>query len=239
MSIFSALKRLIFPDRCMLCDRVLKTSETLCAECGKKLLTYPVPSDCKKCGLGLKDCVCSKRMFYSSMTSPFIYEGSARSALHRLKFRNRTDLIKPFAERMFIALMQRDKLNGIDVITYIPMLPSNEKKRGYNQAKLLAEELSSLSGIPVKPLLYRFMSADTQHSLGLYRRKGNILGAFEPCPGHIGDIENKRILVVDDIATTGATSSEAAKTLLIFGAEDVDCCVAAMAKLNNKKKKKP
>ncbi len=86
------------------------------------------------------------------------------------------------------------------------------------------------------PLLQKQKTTRTQHALSAVERRGNLLGAFEPDPKLEAQIEGKRIVLVDDICTTGSTLNEAAKTLMIFGAERVDCLCAAVRPRKKEKK---
>lgn len=226
----------LFPARCTVCDKVLYPGETMCADCEKLTLHYPVSkAACERCGMERADCPCGKRLVYSESAVPFFYEKDVKKAIQRMKFRGRLDLVKPFAEKTYTALKERDMLKDKDIITFIPMHGRALFDRGYNQSRLLAEELGKLAKLPVKPLLYKVSYARKQHSLGYLHRSGNIIGSFEPLPKQTELIKGKNILVVDDIITTGSTLNEAAKTLLIFGAEDVS--VAAAAQVRKKKSK--
>ncbi len=116
----------------------------------------------------------------------------------------------------------------------------HEKKRGYNQAQLLCAELHELTGLPLFPLLYKCEQTGTQHDIQSFLfRSGNALGIFEPVKENLSRIEGKRILIADDILTTGSTMNEAAKTLLIFGADTVYAAAAAAVPRRRKPKKEP
>ena len=93
--------------------------------------------------------------------------------------------------------------------------------RGYNQSELIAKALSEFSGVEYAPLLLKEKGIPKQHTVKNASRKANVLGVFEPDKANIGKIQNKRILITDDVTTTGNTLNEAAKTLLIFGAQEI------------------
>ena len=221
---------LIYPNRCFICDRVVPYPETVCEKCGPLLIRYASirGAVCDICGLSIKQCACRPNRLYDKAVFPLFFEGDTRVSLHRFKFRNRTDKAKPFAEAIKTALEERELLGEIDLLTFIPMSKKSRRKRGYNQAELLCAELQKSTDIPMLPLLYKYGANATQHDLkdSLFR-SGNMLGIYEPDPQHADQIDGKRILLVDDILTTGATLNEAAKTLLIFGAESVYVAAAA------------
>lgn len=236
MNFIRRLPYIFFPARCCVCDKVIGPGEDICRDCGRLVIRYPVKKAyCSVCGIEYENCSCGKRLLYAKLASPFFYEGDVKRALHRFKFRGRTDLAAPFAKRMADALRERDMLKEIDVITFIPMRKKAKFDRGYNQSEMLADTIGELTRIPVKQLLFKAVKTPKQHSLGMRRRKGNVLGAFEPLPDIIGDIAGKKILVVDDIVTTGSTLNETAKTLLIFGAEQVYAAAAAQGKKRKSK----
>lgn len=236
------LSYILFPARCCVCDRVVPPGKDMCPECAKTLISYPAKrAYCKICGVEYENCTCGKRLLYSTATSPFYYENNTKRSLLKMKFNGRLDLIKPFAKYMTEVLEQRGITESTDIITFIPMRRNAVISRGYNQAEKLATEIGRLTGIPVKPLLKKISSTPKQHRLGMHRRRGNIMGVFDPADGCSEDITGKNILVADDIITTGSTLNEAAKTLLIFGAERVDVTAVAMGrkrrKINNHNKR--
>ena len=121
-----------------------------------------------------------------------------------------------------------------DYVTYIPMTEKQEKKRGYNQGRLLAKKLAELSSIPLgDKLIVKLYKTDTQHKCNnISERYGNLLGAYDVNPEY--DIVGKIILLVDDVKTSGATLNECSKMLYLNGAESVYCITAT---LGNKKVK--
>ncbi|MCH5198441.1 MAG: ComF family protein [Oscillospiraceae bacterium] len=235
MDVKNRLLSIIYPHRCFICDEVLPFPEEICEKCKKQIIDFSKirGAVCDICGLKLSYCNCAASRYYSKAVFPFLYENDVRRSLHRLKFRGRLDKVKPFAGAMYNALLERN-ISDTDILTFIPMSKISKYNRGYNQAELLCKELSRLSGISYLPLLCKFGKNAKQHSLKMTRRHGNVLGMYEPDKRYIEEIKGKNILIVDDILTTGATLSEAAKTLLIFGAEKV-YVISAAARNNSKK----
>lgn len=228
------LLRVLFPRRCPVCDKPLRRGETICPGCEPARLSFTGGARCPVCGLRVRDCGCGDRLFYDKVCFPFYYEGGVRQTLQKLKFGGRTDLAEVYADEMLRAAAQRGLLEGADAVCWIPMRPKAERRRGYNQARLLAEAIGKKTGLPVVPYLYKAEDTAPQHDLRLSRRRGNILGVFEPVPDTETEIAGRTVLLTDDILTSGNTLNEAAKTLLIFGAERVVCLCAAGAKKKEK-----
>lgn len=239
MKPLASLAAAVFPQRCLLCERLIGKDALLCGDCEALRLRYPMRAPvCDVCGLRLKQCGCQPRICYSRAVFPFLYTPQTRPGVHRFKFRGRLDKAEGFAALMRAALSERGLEEQIDVICCVPMRPEAEHKRGYNQARELALALSRQTGIPCEELLMKIRRTGVQHKLGFLNRRGNLLGAFEPPGDAAKRIRGKRILVVDDILTSGATCSEAAKTLLVFGAQEVFCAVVAATPKKEKQEAK-
>lgn len=235
------IKSLFFPHRCYICDTVVPYPETVCAACRGEVIDYAAVTGavCDICGLKLKQCNCRAGRFYEKAVFPLFFTGNTRKSLHRMKFRDRTDTVPAFAKAMADALTARKLTAQIDLLTFIPMSEKKERQRGYNQAELLCREIGVLTEKPVLPLLYLYRDTEIQHDIRDYRlRTGNVLGGYEPLREHLEEIRGKTILVVDDILTSGATLNEAAKTLLIFGADAVFAAAAAAVPKKEKEKEK-
>ncbi len=230
------LTNILFPPRCCGCDSITGTDFPLCDNC-KRLMLHPheKKNRCDICFFSTENCICRKHQYFDKICIPLLYEGNTRKTIFRLKFRSRPDIAKNFAKLIYSALLERDMVKDIDIITFVPMRKYAEFRRGYNQAQLIAKHLSELSGIPCCELLYKTQKSADQHSLAKFERSGNLLGIFEPLKDKIPHIEEKRILITDDVLTTGATLNEIAKTLLIFGAKGVSITVCAATKNSHKK----
>ncbi|MBR0509014.1 MAG: ComF family protein [Clostridia bacterium] len=228
MRLLKDLAAAVFPQRCLVCDRLIEKDRYLCGECEKLRLNYPQRSPtCDICGLRLEKCGCRTRLLYEKAVFPLPYEGKVRASLQKLKFKGYLDKVEGFAALIQTALGERGLTEKIDVITFIPMMKDAEYRRGYNQAQVLAEALAKRTGIPCERLLEKICDTPVQHSLSADMRRGNLLGAYEPPEDKRATVAGKTILVTDDILTTGSTCNEAAKTLLIYGAEAVYCAAAA------------
>jgi len=231
----SPLRDVFFPQRCCSCDRITGSTLPFCEDC-EKLVIRPSGTTglCDVCGLHLSQCLCGKRLYYEKFSAVFYHEKEARKNIFRLKFHLRRDIADTFAKAILLQLSDRDFLARTDIITFIPMRPLAKFMRGYNQAELIAKRLSVHSGIPCLPLLTKEFYTKNQHNLRGIARSGNLSGVFEPKKEFTDRIQGKNILIIDDVCTTGNTLNEAAKTLLIFGAEAVFTAVCNVRKKEKK-----
>lgn len=231
----SPLRDVFFPLRCCSCDKITGSTLPFCEDC-KGLVIKPSKASglCDVCGLTLSQCLCGKKLYYEKFSAVFYHEGQARRNIFRLKFHLRRDIADSFAKAILLQLEDRDFFEKTDIITFIPMRPLAEFLRGYNQSELIAKRLSEHTGIPCRALLTKEFSTKKQHNLPGIARSGNLSGVFEPVKDKTEEIKGKNILVVDDVCTTGNTLNEAAKTLLIFGAEAVFTAVCNVRKKEKK-----
>ncbi len=180
---------------------------------------------------GQEKCVCTQQFSFDRIIAPFYYLEPVRGSIHRFKFRNSGGYAKAFAGYICESLEGSHCAENADMITFVPLLKRDQKRRGYNQAQLIAKELSRLLDLPVKPLIRKVRRTEKQHDLSAEQRKQNLAGAFEaePCE----DVRGKTIILCDDVVTTGSTLDETAKTLKSAGAKAVICCVVASSYCTN------
>ncbi len=217
MGLWENVKRLLFPPRCVFCRRVLEAG-SVCGECAASL---------PRCGE-----VKSGGEFFSKCAAPLYYTGDVRSALLRYKFHGRTSCAPAFAALM--AQCVREHMDGMyDLAAWVPVSAKRLRARGYDQSRLLAERTAEELGVPAEALLRKTRHTKANSGLrGREARAANILGAYEvPEPEKC---RGRRVLLIDDIYTTGATMSECSRMLLMAGAEDVVCVTAAAARLARK-----
>ncbi len=205
----------IYPPRCPVCDGI--SAQGICAAC-KKSLVYITDAYCMKCGKPLEDeqeeyCAdCKKKThFFEQGRSLFSYQGQIRPSLYRLKYTNRREYAAVYGREMADCLGRWICRMRITRIVPVPLHPSRQRKRGYNQAALLAREIGLRLELPVdQKLLYRVKKTEAQKSLSGEERRRNLSQAFQVR----GEIRpGERILLVDDIYTTGATADAAALCL--------------------------
>ena len=218
MSAIHYIYNMLFPPKCILCGRVLRDEESdLCRDCRTETDDYPQGK--------------LKLQFIDSAAAVWYYRGNVRRSLHRYKFNRGRHLAESYGKLMAMKVLASG-LEEIELVTWVPISSLRKLFRGYDQDQLLAEVISRELGIPCMPLLKKVRHNRAQSGIkGYAKRRANVLGVYnrlnpEAIPG-------KKLLLVDDILTTGATVSECARVLLTAGAEEVHCVVVASAHHNN------
>ena len=208
---------ILFPPRCVFCKEILKSGETgICGKCQEKL-SWIVGREAEQ-----------KFEFVSLCVSPLWYQGDVRESIHRFKFNDHSWYAKVYG--VFVSQAILDHLSDkFDLITWVPLSSKSLKKRGYDQAKLLATEAAHHLDCFVVGVLRKVRNTDTQSRIKEdSARRANVLGAYEVIDPKL--VAEKRILLIDDVVTTGATLSECARILLTAGAKDVVCAAFARAR---------
>lgn len=205
MGILEAISDLLFPPKCMFCRKVLRAGTG--AACGR-CLSQLTGNDALRTGT-----------YFTRCCVPMCYEGSVRDAVIRYKFQDQSGYATEFGR--ILARCIRDNLAGrYDLITWIPVSDARLKKRGYDQAMLLAMAAAlELEDVAVETLKKRADNPAQSSLTDPAARKTNVQDAYEVPEPEL--VEGKRILLIDDIITTGATLDEASKTLLEAGAREV------------------
>jgi len=225
------VRAVLLPKRCAFCDMVILPWRESCEACAR-CLSFIRPPLCPYCGHYKKHCDCgNRRSAFDKVAAPFYYEAAARSGVLRLKRYDDPDAIALFAEYMYTVVRREYGNERIDGLTYVPMTRRAERQREYNQGRLLAEALGERLSLPVYAALAKIYETPPQKALDFHARSGNVLGVFDV----IGpDVCGKTLLLVDDVMTTGATLSECAKMLKIYGAKRVFAVTVAVHKRKTK-----
>lgn len=206
----SAVLDLLFPPRCAFCRRI--GVHGVCAACEKALPRTELPL---REGAG-----------YGKCAVPLKYEGMAREALLRFKFRGAQSAAEGFG--MLLAQCAAEELGGqFDLVSWAPVSDKRRRRRGYDQAYLLAREAAKQWGLAPAALLRKTHDNPPQSGLDAAGRRGNVIGVYECCDAETA--RGARVLLIDDILTTGATLSECARVLRDAGAADVVCACLASA----------
>lgn len=207
---------LLFPPKCPFCRSILADPRApLCGGCQSRLPWLE--------GKHAE----SKVDFADGCISPLTYRGTVPESVRRFKFGGGRACGAAFG--VLMAQCVRDHCpEGADLITWAPVSSRRRRERGYDQAELLARRMGEELGLPVMPLLCKVRHTEPQSELKSdSARRANALGAYALLPE--SRVEGKRILLVDDVVTSGATLSECCRMLRQAGAEYVCCVTLACA----------
>lgn len=215
MKLWYRILNLLYPPRCVLCRRLLKKEETdLCTDCRMEAPFFP---DTKR-----------KLQFLDSFAAVWYYESSVRGSLLRFKFRGARGYAVSYGKLLAMRLMQQYP-EGFEVLTWIPVSRLRKLRRGYDQVELLAKAVGwELGMIPVSTLKKVRHNRQQSRISESAQRRANVLGVYRVTDPDL--IRDRRVLLLDDILTTGATASEAGRVLLTAGAKEVHCAAVAAAR---------
>ena len=208
---------LLFPPKCVFCGKVLDTGEDgLCARCQREL-PWLTDGEAELTG-----------EFFSLCAAPLRYQNKVRDSVRRYKFKGRRGYYKLYGR--LVAQCIHDHLAGrYDLITWVPLSRQRKKERGYDQAFLLASAAALALGEVAVETLRKERDTDPQSGLEEeFQRRANVLGAYQPVDPEL--VAGKRVLLIDDVVTTGSTLSECARVLRTMGATDVMCATLARAR---------
>ncbi len=235
---FEGFCDLVYPHNCLICKKYFpgtNSSDSLCPECLNGIEPNRPPF-CAKCSRFLSDDISQKlcrecrhnQYYFDRAWAAIIYNKTAQQLIHLFKYQNKTVLRKTFA-KLILNFSKNYSLNisQYDLLVPVPLHPTRQRERGFNQSELLCQILSKEFQVPVSlHNLRRKRYSSKQALLSKKERWTNIRSAFT-----IGNPENfyhKNVIIVDDLFTTGATASEAAGVLKSAGAETVDVLTLAI-----------
>ena len=224
----SALMQLIYPAVCSGCGKMVSRSAAVCADCWKSIRFIERPY-CEVTGMPFDHDRGEGMVSPEAIANPHSYEcaraavfhdGVARKLVHGLKYSDRADLAGLMAAWMIRA--GRDAVDDSDVVIAVPLHRARLFVRQYNQSAELARAVSRLSGKPfLAGVLRRVRATHPQVGLGLRARQDNVRGAFSTHPEQAQRFLGLKVLLVDDVLTTGSTVEAATRTLLRAGAQQV------------------
>ena len=213
MKAIYCLWQLLFPPKCVLCGKLLKQDETdLCHNCRYDTTEFPSSN--------------LKLPYLAHWSALWYYEGTVRKSILRFKFYGARSYAEAYGRQLAMKLLSDDI--SFDILTWVPISRLRRWRRGYDQVQLIAEAVGKeLSVVPV-PTLVKIRHNRPQSRLGgAAQRRANVMGVYR-LTGNT-PIQGKRILLLDDIITTGATAGECARVLLTAGAKEVSCAAVAAA----------
>lgn len=201
---------LLFPPKCVFCHKLLKENEKeVCFACEIALPEHDIVRNIQ---------------FTKGCVAPLYYDGMIRSSVLRFKFNGCAFYASTYG-RMIARKLQDCPA---EVVTWVPVNKYRRFLRGYDQGELLAREVAAQINLPCEKMLFKDRRPKQSRMKDAAMRRANVSGAFHLCDG--ASVQKRRILLIDDVCTTGATMSEAALTLKVAGAEAIYSAVLAHTK---------
>ncbi|MCW3462283.1 ComF family protein [Chitinophaga nivalis] len=221
--LLSPLVHLFFPHCCEVCGNDLPAGhEILCFRCRQAL---PLTRFHLYAGNPVEN-IFTGRVPIQQATATYYYSQSSalQQLIHRFKYKQRKDIATYLGRQTGYLLQESPWMTTIDAIVPVPLFPAREKKRGYNQAALLADGIAQITGTPVYTrALLRQQYTDTQTRKGRTGRWANVATVFRA--GNM-PLQGKHLLLTDDVITTGATTEACSHALIAAGARVSICCLA-------------
>ena len=224
--------RILYPRRCPVCQIIVTEKGYVCREC-KQQLPYIKEPRCKKCGKSLDsevqeycfDCTKGHHVFDKGIAL-WQYTKSMKQSIHRFKYDNKREYADFYIEEILKHYGTWIESLQVDAIIPVPLHRSKQRSRGFNQAELLAKGIGKALQIPVEAkVVERYRKTKVQNVLNDTERKYNVKKAFK-IAGNV--VKLKKVLLVDDIYTTGSTIDAIAEVLKEAGVEQVYiCCLCA------------
>lgn len=222
----------LVPAYCGVCRQKLSRNEkVICDKCfyGISVITRPY---CERCGKPTQgetvcnDCIEHPHNF-SRARAIGQYDGVLGELVRLLKYDKKLSVGKRLGNMLATILQSDEFLSGSKAIVPVPLHRVAYRRRGYNQSEILAYEVSKLTGVPViNKILYRIKPTKSQTKLSPEERKENVKGAFRVIGN---ELKGKKVILIDDVCTTGATLDECASELMKAGADEVYALVCARA----------
>jgi len=224
------LVAVLYPFECVSCGRSLPARGILCEAC------VPEPAEggedrCSVCGAPVADrlidlcLVCGTReRGFDRLVALGSYDGCWGELVRKLKFEREIAVGRWLSEQLAEAARRASIEDDLDVVTYVPMTPGERRRRGFNQAQVLARGVAAELGLPLRRSLVKRRRTRPQTMLPAKERRGNLQDAFRAVPSKCA-----RALLIDDISTTGSTAEECARALRQAGFSSVRVLVVARA----------
>jgi ComF family protein len=226
----------LYPATCVVCAQDVERLDYLCEGCRRKAPRITAPF-CAKCSEPFSGAItqtfscanCEHRaLHFDSAVAAYRSRGLVRKLVHAFKYGRQRHLRHPLGE--WLGETMRDpRLRGrsFDLVVPVPLHPARERERGFNQAALLAELLAAQIGVPLQMALERIRYTRTQTAYDRAERMENLRDAFRLRKNR--NVRDLRVLLIDDVLTTGSTLSECARVLRDAGALAVNAATAARA----------
>jgi len=210
---------LFFPSKCVLCQKVLDRGQVdLCDTCRANAPEFTKSKN--------------KHSFIARWTCVWYYKDTVRRSILRYKFYNRRSYVQTYG-RLLAMKLQTEGFTDCDLMTWVPVSTLRRLKRGFDQVELLAAAVGRELDVHPVGTLKKIRNTPPQSGIrDAAKRRANVLGAYRALSPDL--IKGKRILLLDDVITSGATASECAKTLLTAGAKEIHFAAIAAAEQTKK-----
>lgn len=219
---------LLYPNACPCCGKSLPWQAYLCETCQTELLAYPADAFCSQCGKPVHDCICGEGLAYDRAVALTVYEGAVRKGVLSMKSAVSLQFGRFCGAELGKRILANDALSGYDMVAPVPMSRRKQLKRCCNPAAVLAKEVAAITRIPYrKDLLHDNGTGRQQHTLSAAQRRENT-GQFSA--GTVS-LKGCRILLCDDVLTTGSTMNRCAALLKAQGAAEVAAVAATTTQL--------
>jgi len=224
---------LIYPRVCPVCDNILKRSDDMCCKKCRFVFEEVKEPRCKKCSKPLDDlnqelCLdCSKKKYYFKQgLSLWVYKDECKQSILRFKNQHRREYVDYYVYSLYNKYSKTIQKLGIQAFIPVPIHIEKEMSRGYNQAKLIASKLGKKMNIPVySDVLYKTRKTEQQKELSKGKRASNLYNAFDINKANFNKYLKsnniKKVMIIDDIYTTGSTINFCAKKLKEWQIEDI------------------
>jgi len=231
-----SIASLLYPPACTICSAAVDAGEHLCVECESKVSRI-MPPFCEKCSEPFDGAITTafacancahRKLDFEAAVSAYRARGIVRHVMLNFKYGRQIHL-RHLIARWLVAALDDERIRDrrFDAIVPVPLHPARRRERGFNQAALLAEWLSAHLSVPLRPALERIHYTTTQTAFDRAERMRNLRGAFRLRKK--ADVRHLRVLLIDDVLTTGSTLSECARILKQSGAQSVYAATAARA----------
>lgn len=217
----------IYLNKCICCGEIINEDFFLCVKCDAEIKRINPEDICIDCGLDKKNCACKYNIFrFNGLVCTFNNSGIARQAYYSYKFGKKQHYAEFFADEICNSIRNCYKDIDFDFVCSVP----SYKKAGYNHSYYIAKIVAGKLQIPFdNELLSCIKKVKKQHKSTIKERMHNVDGKY--CANY--RVDNKNVLLIDDIRTTGATLDECARVLLFSGAESVFCATVLGTASNN------
>jgi len=233
MNFLKDIFNFILPPHCGVCKKPLESGEkAVCDECFNSIWVIVSPF-CKRCGRHTeKETVCNECIEhpheFTIARALGKYEGVLRDLVHLFKYSRKISIGRKLGSKLGVILENDEFLSQADALVPVPLYHTKKRERGYNQSEILSYEISSHAGIPeLNKVLYKIKPTKSQTELSIEERALNVKDAFRV--NRTEQVSGKKLILVDDVFTTGATLDECARELYKAGASEVYAIVCARA----------